>query len=222
MKHSKNIRIKGVLLISLFAVWTVLLQTVDVRPAGETAAEVGFAALNAWFHELTGVHRTLYHITDWLGLVPVFVCMLFSCVGLHQLITRKSLIKTDLDLILLGIYYILVIAFYLAFEMHPINYRPVFIDGRLEASYPSSTTLLVLSVMPTLNFQTERRLKNPRIRKTLCLLSSVFTLFMTVSRALSGVHWITDIIGAVLLSTGLYCIYKSAVLLIFAKNTHRR
>lgn len=41
--------------------------------------------------------------------------------------------------------------------MIPVNYRPVLIEGRLEASYPSSTTLLVVSVMPTLMFQAYRR-----------------------------------------------------------------
>ena len=92
----------------------------------------------------------IYTITDWLGLVPIFICLIFAGIGLAQLIQRKSLFRVDYDIIVLGIYYIIVIFGYLIFEMIPINYRPVLIDGFMEASYPSSTTLLVLSVMPTL------------------------------------------------------------------------
>ena len=106
----------------------------------------------------------------------------------------------------------LVIFCYLIFEMIPINYRPVLIEGRLEASYPSSTTLLVLSVMPTLMFQTYRRVENPLIRKAAAMFVIVFSMFMVIGRLISGVHWATDIIGSVLLSAGLYMLYRSAVL----------
>ena len=40
-----------------------------------------------------------------------------------------------------------------------------------------------------------------------------FSAFMVIGRLIAGVHWFTDIVGAVLLSAGLYCIYKAAVLL---------
>ena len=99
----------------------------------------------------------IYTITDWLGLVPIAVCIGFGMLGLMQWIRRKSITKVDRDILLLGGYYILVILGYLIFEMIPINYRPILIEGAMEASYPSSTTLLVLSVMPTLLFQINRR-----------------------------------------------------------------
>ena len=105
----------------------------------------------------------------------------------------------------------MVIACYLIFEMIPINYRPVLIDGRLEASYPSSTTLLVLSVMPTLMFQIYRRVVNPVIRKAVAVFVIVFSAFMVIGRLISGVHWVTDIIGSLLLSEGLFMLYRSVV-----------
>jgi len=202
----------GILLLILFAVWTVLVQNVDVQNAGQTGTEVGLATLNIWFHDLTGVHMMLYTITDWLGLVPVIICLAFGVMGFVQMIQRKSPLKVDADLILLGVYYIVVIAGYLIFEELPVNYRPVWIEGRLEASYPSSTTLLVLSVMPALTFQARRRLKNVRLNRAIRIGSASFSLFMVVGRVLSGVHWITDIIGAILLSSGLFCIYRAIVI----------
>lgn len=213
MKEYRKSSLKtGILLLILFAVWTVLVQNVDVQNAGQTGTEVGLATLNIWFHDLTGVHMMLYTITDWLGLVPVIICLAFGVMGFVQMIQRKSPLKVDADLILLGVYYIVVIAGYLIFEELPVNYRPVWIEGRLEASYPSSTTLLVLSVMPALTFQARRRLKNVRLNRAIRIGSAGFSLFMVVGRVLSGVHWITDIIGAILLSSGLFCIYRAIVI----------
>ena len=210
MKKNQNL-LAGILLLVGFAVWTFLIQTVDVQPIGPNGSSVGFAALNGWFHQLTGVHWMLYTLTDWLGLVPICVCLIFAGVGFVQLVHRKSLLKVDLDIILLGVYYVLVIFGYLLFEMVPINYRPVLIEGFLEASYPSSTTLLVLSVMPTLYFQAQRRLNPNALRQTICIFSVLFSAFMVIGRLVSGVHWLTDIVGAVLLSSGIFLIYKASV-----------
>ena len=163
MKGKRNL-LSGVAFLGAFTLWTVLIQCVDVRSAGPNDTRIGFAALNVWFHQLTGVYMLIYTITDWLGLVPIIICMCFGVLGFVQLI-RRSLLRVDPDILLLGVYYVLVIACYLIFEMIPINYRPVLIEERLEASYPSSTTLLVLSVMPTLWFQTDRRVRDPLIRK---------------------------------------------------------
>ena len=211
MKEKRNL-LAGAGLIGAFALWTVLIQWVDVQAAGQNGTRIGFADFNVWFHQLTGVHMTLYTITDWLGLVPIFICLCFGVLGLVQLIKRRSLLRVDPDILLLGIYYVQVIACYLIFEMIPVNYRPVLIEGRLEASYPSSTTLLVLSVMPTLWFQANRRVSNAMIRKAVAVFVVTFSVFMVIGRLVSGVHWATDIIGSVLLSAGLYMLYRSAVL----------
>ena len=210
MKKNQNV-LAGILLLVGFAVWTFLIQEVDVQPIGPNGSSVGFAALNGWFHQLTGVHWMLYTLTDWLGLVPIFVCLIFAGIGFVQLVQRKSLFKVDLDIIMLGAYYVLVIFGYLLFEMVPINYRPVLIEGFLEASYPSSTTLLVLSVMPTLYFQAQRRLNPNALRQTILVFSVLFSAFMVIGRLVSGVHWLTDIVGAVLLSSGIFLIYKASV-----------
>lgn len=210
MKKNQNL-LTGISLLMGFAAWTFLIQTVDVQPIGPNRSSVGFAALNGWFHQLTGVHWTLYTLTDWLGLVPICVCLIFAGAGFVQLVQRRSIFKVDLDIIMLGAYYVLVIFGYLLFEMVPINYRPVLIEGFLEASYPSSTTLLVLSVMPTLCFQAQRRLSPNALRQTILIFSVLFSVFMVLGRLVSGVHWLTDIVGAVLLSSGIFLIYKASV-----------
>ncbi len=209
--NTRGALFSGVISLLAFTVWTILIQTVDVQAVGPNGSKVGFAAFNVWFHQLTGVHMTLYIVTDWLGLVPIFICICFGMLGLLQLIRRKSLLKVDPDIILLGVYYILVIACYLLFEMIPINYRPILIDGFSEASYPSSTTLLVLSVTPTLVFQTRRRARSGAVKATALIFAAAFSAFMVIGRLIAGVHWATDIIGSVLLSAGLFSLYLTAV-----------
>jgi len=205
-------------MIALFAVWTALIQIVDVQSIGQKGTEVGFATFNSWVHQLTGVHMLIYTITDWLQLVPVFICLMFGTIGFVQIIKRKSLLKVDLDVILLGFYYLLVVLGYFLFEMIPINYRPILIEGRLESSYPSSTTLLVLSVMPTLIFQANRRLQSVKAKNVISILTIIFSLFMVIARMVSGVHWITDIMGAILLSMGLFCMYNAVVILCYREE----
>ena len=219
MKQNKKKHMwMGIWFLLAFLLWTALIQCVDVQAVGPYGTTVGFAAFNLWFHHLTGVHMTLYTITDWLELVPIGICLCFGAVGVIQAIKRRSLLRVDSDIILLGLYYVLVILAYLIFEMIPINYRPILIGGALEASYPSSTTLLVLSVMPTLVFQVGRRWKRKTVKRAVNLFVVLFSAFMVLGRAVSGVHWATDIVGSVLLSFGLFKLYQSGVTAIDLRN----
>ena len=183
-----------------FVLWTVLVQFVHVRPIGPEGSGVGFAALNGWFHNLTGVHMALYTITDWLSLIPLGFAAGFGLLGLIQLIQGRL----ERSIVVLGIFYVVVLACFAFFEVVVINYRPVLIEGVLEASYPSSTTMLCLCVMPTAVMQ----LRSRGCRRWLSVILTAFTIFMVAARAISGVHWITDIIGGALLSAGLVKAYK--------------
>ncbi|MGX8699201.1 MAG: phosphatase PAP2 family protein [bacterium] len=207
----KNALWTGLGLVLAFLLWTVLVRNVDVQPIGPMGSQVGFAAWNGWFHNLTGEHMALYVATDWLELLAIGICCAFGAMGVAQLVRRKSLRKVDADLLLLGGYYVVVIAAFLFFELFPINYRPVLIEGVLEASYPSSTTLLVLSVMPTLGFQVGRRCKAPLLRKGTWIFVGIYCFLIVLGRLISGVHWLTDILGAILLSAGLFQLYRYAV-----------
>ena len=197
--------------LTAFAVWTLLVSIIDVKAIGPNGSAVGFAALNAFVHRITGVNMDLYSITDWLGLVPIFVCISFAIFGLIQWIKRKKIKKVDYSIFVLGGFYVIVIAAYLLFENLIINYRPVLINGFLEASYPSSTTMLVLCVMPTAIMQLKDRIRNKLLFKIITAAICAFIIFMVIGRLLSGVHWFSDIIGGILLSTGLVALYDFAV-----------
>ena len=205
-KNSRLVWI-GVCLLAVFVLWTMLICFVDVQAIGPQESSVGFATMNGYFHNLTGVSMSLYVITDWLGLVPIGVAFGFAVLGLVQWIKRKSLLKVDRSILALGGFYIVVMAVYILFEIVVINYRPTLINGYLEASYPSSTTMLVMCVMPTAMMQLRTRIKNDLFRRCVMLTITVFITFMVIGRLVSGVHWITDIIGGAILSTGLVMLY---------------
>ena len=208
-KKNKKMLVCGASLLATFALWTVLVRFVNVRAIGPEGSSVGFATLNGFVHELTGVNWLFYTVTDWLGLVPIAVALGFAILGLVQLIKRKSLWKVDHSILTLGVFYIVVMAAYVFFEMVVINYRPTLIDGYLEVSYPSSTTMLVMCVMPTSAMQLNERIRNTIFRRCAIIAIVAFTAFMVICRLISGVHWITDIIGGALLSAGLVMIYYS-------------
>lgn len=206
-KRNRKTILTAICLLTAFILWTIAITFIDTKAIGPQNSTVGFATVNEFVHKLTGVHMPLYTVTDWLGLVPLCFVMGFGLFGLVQLIKRKSFFKVDYDILVLGGFYIAVIAVFVLFEMFPINYRPVLIGGILEASYPSSTTLLVMCVMPTAVMQFNKRIKSKVLRNTVAVLIFAFIVFMVVVRLISGVHWFTDIIGGALLSFGLVMLY---------------
>ena len=211
MKKTKKQIWIGIALLLAFVLWTALVRFVDVRAIGPQDSQVGFAFLNGAVHRFLGVHMTLYVITDFAGLVPVAFMLGFAILGLAEWIGRKRLCRVDRDLLLLGGFYILVLAAYLFFEAVPINHRPVLIDGVLEVSYPSSTTLLVLTVMPTAQMRLSARIGRPVPRRLVSAAIHLFTALTVIGRLLSGVHWLTDIIGGALLSASLVLLYRACV-----------
>ena len=197
----------GVSLLAAFVLWTVSVCFIDVRAIGPRESSVGFATLNGYVPNLTGVNVSLYVVTDWLGLVPIGVAFVFAVLGLVQWIKRKSLLKVDQSILTLGGFYIVVMAVYILFEIVVINYRPTLINGYLEASYPSSTTMLVMCVIPTAIMQLRTRIKNDLFRRCVMFVLTAYIAFMIIGRLVSGVHWITDIIGGALFSTAIVLMY---------------
>ena len=212
-KSKRDFGVAASLLLA-FAAWTRLLGVVDVRAIGPRGSAVGFATVNGAFHALTGTNMTLYVITDWLGLVPIGAAFGFAVFGLVQWIRRGKIYRVDKSILALGGFYLIVMGVYVLFEFVVINRRPVLIEGILEASYPSSTTMLVLCVMPTAMMQLGMRIMHTILRRGVLLALLIFTGFMVIGRVLSGVHWLSDVVGGVLLSAGLVTAYRATVKLL--------
>lgn len=212
--------ISGVLLV-VFITFTILICTVDVQTIGPEASKVGFATFNEWFHNKTGVNFELYKFTDYLSLITIPVGATFAILGVVQWIKRKSIMKVDSSILSLGIFYVLVFACYLLFQIVVVNYRPVLIEGELEASFPSSTTMLSLTLFITAIDQVAIYIEDKLLKDTLIVVGLCLCLFLVIGRILSGVHWATDIIGGVLLSAALIFTYFSIKMFFNIKDTQK-
>ena len=209
------------LLLAAFVVFTVLTLTVDVHPVGPEGSSVGFAALNTSFAEAVGYSETWETVTDLLGYLALGVVAFFAAVGAVRLLRTKSFRGVGADIYALGGFYLVVGAVYVLFEKLALNFRPVILDEGLEASYPSSHTILTVCVMLTAAI-TARRLWGEK--KTLCAVITAAALLVmgvtVVGRLLSGVHWLTDIIGGVLISAALIVGFAAVCAILDRRNEH--
>lgn len=212
----RNFLISGILLL-IAITFTILVKVVDVKQIGVNNSSIGFATLNQFIFETTGVNMIWYHITDWFGLIPVFMAIVYAFIGLIQFIKRRSIFKVDKEIILLGLYYIIVIALYVFFEKVIINYRPILMNGFLEASYPSSHTLMTICICGS-SILINKKLFNNKITKVINYLSIIIITITVVGRLISGVHWFTDIIGGILISSGLLMTFYSLLSIINKEN----
>lgn len=212
-KSKKLFTLSAVFFI-LFALFTVAVKLVDVQSVGPMGSCVGFGKLNAAFNAAFPYSELWYDLTDFCGYIAILVCVFFGAVGAFQLfITRKSLLKVDRDILYLGIFYIIVIALYVIFNHFAINYRPVILDAEegLEASYPSSHTMLIICVMATAAIEAWHRFRDKKgLRSVLTVLCVFLLAFTVIGRLVSGAHWLTDIIGSCLISAALVCLYAGA------------
>ena len=151
-----------------------------------------------------------YHITDWLGLVPIFMAMGYAIVGVSQLVKRRSFVKVDKEIIILGLFYVIVIALYVFFEKVIVNYRPILMDGFLETSYPSSHTLITICLCGS-SIIVNRKLFDNGIGKLMNVFSVIIILITVIGRLISGVHWFTDIMGGIFISAALLMFFYSVV-----------
>ena len=205
----RNIIISIVLII-LSVLFTALVKNVDVKPIGPNESMVGFADINKLFHNLIGSNMTIYKITEVLGYIPIVMALVYVFIGLKQLIKRKSLLKVDKEIYVLALFYILVVGVYVFFEKFIINYRPILIDGLLEASYPSSHTLMSICLCGSSIIINKKLFKN-KFGDIENVFSVILILLIVIGRIVSGVHWFTDILGGIIISSTLLVIFYSII-----------
>ena len=196
-----------------------MVKTVDVQPVGPDRSKVGLASVNQCVFKFFGVNLLWYDITDWLGVFAIVFALGFAVLGLFQLIKRKSIQKVDCRILLLGVFYVMVIAVYLFFEVVVVNDRPIILSESLEASFPSSHVMFVNCIMATAMLQFHYYLRERKAWLWMSDIVSVLIITATViGRLISGVHWFTDIVAGILLSSVLIALYCSALLYFESKN----
>jgi membrane-associated phospholipid phosphatase len=209
-RNLKNYFITAILFIA-FIILTLMLKRIDVKPIGPKGSSVGLAAINQFIFNYIGINLLWYHLTDWIGLIAIMFACAFVVLGLYQLIRFRSLKSVDSDIMLLGLFYLSVIGAYIMFEKIIINYRPILMDEGLKASYPSSHTMIVVSIMATSMIQFHSRIKKKPLIRLINIFCILIIAVTVIGRLISGVHWFSDIVGGLLLSSMLTMLYYSII-----------
>lgn len=204
----KNLIICGSMFI-VFIIFTIIVKFVDVSAVGEAGSIVGLSGVNGWFHNLVGYNSFWFKFTEILGLISFVVAGIIALIGLIQLIKRKSIKKVDKEIIFSGGLYVFIGIIFLFFEFVVINNRPVLMDGVLEASYPSTHTLLATAILGSAGILFSRLIKNKKCLLVIESFLGLILLVVVVGRLISGVHWLTDIIGGLILGSALVMLYYS-------------
>ncbi len=208
----RNIRniIMSVIMTLFSGVFVYLVKTIDVKQIGPNNTSVGFGTINKAYADMIGSNMTIYKLTEIFGLLVFIIVGAYGIIGIYQLFKRKSLFKVDREIIGLGILYVLMISLYLIFDKIAINYRPIIIDGELEPSFPSSHTMLAIctcvSSLMVYKKYVPSKYNYLVIFTTVLLLTLVF-----LGRTISGVHWISDILGGVIISLTLLTYFYTII-----------
>ena len=198
--------ILGVMVIFL----TVSLLFIDKKAVGPGGSEVGFATLNSSVFEKVGVSKTWDKVTD-IALAAVIASgAVFAIYGLIQWIKNKKFSKIDWDIRMLGVVYAIMAVLYVLFEkLLVVNYRPVLENGVLEASFPSTHTMIAVTVGLTVALTLGKYVKNKAASRILAGVLIVMVLVIAAGRILAGMHWTTDVLGGLLYGATLVSLYTS-------------
>ena len=210
MKGKKEFTAGGLCLVGFIAI-LIMVLTVDVAPVGPEGSRIGLSGLNQAVFQALGTNELCYKITQILGDGVLLLTVVFAFIGLLQLVKRKSLRAVDFDLYYLAGFYIVMLATYMLFEKVCINYRPVLEDGKLEASFPSSHTLLAVCLMGSTFIQIGIRIKKENVKRILQLCCAIIMAVIVIGRLLAGVHWFTDILAGTLLGFTYVFVYAGLV-----------
>ena len=200
MNKKKKLFLASCILLVVAIVYTFLVKYIDVSNIAPNGTNVGFSTINAKFRDLVGLNMTWYKITKYLGLIPLAMCGCYALLGLYQLIKTKSLKKVDMRIYALGVFYVIFAIVYVLFEHVALNYRPFLIDGTAEASFPSTHTLLAVCICGSSLMAAKYFIKNETLLKATNILTWLVMISIVIGRTLSGVHWLTDIIGGIIIS----------------------
>ena len=212
MNDKKKNIILSIILLLVSIIYTVLVAKIDVQAIGPLASKVGFAKINGMYSNYVIYSPMIYKISKYLGYLPIIMLGGFALIGLIQLIKRKSLKKVDYELYMLAIFYVLLFATYFFFEKLVINYRPILMDGELDPSFPSSHTMLAFCLCISTIMINVRLFKNNKYAKIENIVAFFLLYAITITRLISGVHWLSDIIGGIIISFTLLQIFKTMLL----------
>ncbi len=199
----KKINLYMILGLSFLVLFLILFALLNVDKAKVGISEVGLSSINKLVdYKYNGGWQIVADVFLYLGLAAVAV---LAGIGAYQLFKRKSLFKVDRFISIFGIFFIIAAILWIMFDkVLIVNYRPIYYNGELESSFPSTHTFVVTFIFLSLHGMVSILTSDYRYKVgSLCIAVLAITL-VSLSRVLAGMHYLTDVCGGLLLGLSLY------------------
>lgn len=201
--------IAGGVFLALFAALTVSLVFVDRQPIAGDGSLVGLATFNLNARAILGQSDLMEKVSNLLLVIPAASALAFAVIGVRQLVQSRSRAGVDRNLWWLLALYGAMLVLYVLFNCISPNNRPILEDGMCEPSFPSSHTLLAVTMCGSAMVQAVRRLRAGGWRTVVLVVLAIGMVGIVAARAMAGVHWATDILGGILLGAALVAFYHA-------------
>lgn len=207
--------------LGLFIILIILLKCVDVKTLYDCDS-IGLAGLNkVYYKEYNKALDILSDVIFYLVIAfNVFLIVLYA-INLSKTKSLKAGYKFYIyfSILLLGI-----ILWLLFDKVICINTRPNIKDGVVEGSFPSTHVFLTAYIVLSSPYLFLKMEKNKGLEKAnklgfeeiITIIFISIALVMTVLRLYSGMHWLTDCVGGLILGFFLFglfylfvCIFKN-------------
>ncbi len=203
----------------LYAIILILaLKYCDVAVVPRVT-KIGLSTANFWFRSLWHYNvNTEYSVlwrvfTQILGYISLAACAFWAGLFFREVIKSgcSDGVGVDKNLAATFFLYVIAAAVCLLFKLFPMNYSPVAVAGKLKfsASFPAFHVMLIITAMGSSIFQLwdifGEKKKLAAVLTALCAVLMAAGIFGSMA---SGVYWLTDIIGAILISSNMLLLYS--------------
>ena len=189
----------------LYAVIMVIaLKFESGVPIGDLGS-INLRALNNGFrglfgYEQGGYFRSLYLITEGLGVVSILACLFWTGMGIKDLIKYRDINDVDKSIFATWLLYVLALIVWRVTLKISVSYAPVSVHPKsaLVVSFPCGNTFLIIISMCSsiylIGYFLEEKKKLVLALRVACIAILALGIIL---RTISGVNWLTDILGAI-------------------------
>ena len=158
-----------------------------------------------------GYFRSLYIFTEILGAVSILACVFWTGLGIKDLIKYRDINDVDKSIFATWLLYVLALIVWKVVLKIAVNYAPVSVNLKsgLVVSFPCGNTFLIIISMCSsiylIGYFLEEKKKLVLTLRAICVAVLVLGI---VFRTVSGVNYLTDILGAIGFAVPLVVLYS--------------
>jgi len=191
----KLLNVYTIIGISLLFIFLLLIVILKIDENVVTENKVGLSSINKKFLP-NKTNDTWNDLTDLLLYFSLVIIFIFVVKGLLELFNQGSIFKVSPDILVLGVFVVIMIMVWIGFDkVIIINKRPYANEG----SFPSTHVLIVTFISLYSVLYVSRNDYSKGYTIALFIISILSILLTFVGRVKAGEHWFTDSLGGLIL-----------------------